>query len=119
MRLSNPMRLLAVTSVSRPIPSSWAVPRWARPLNTDASITALSNKNLELAKGILVGDRSCLARGITLMESSRSDHRVQADMLQQYLLRNRVLHRKQWKSSSFRIGVAGPPGAGNSVTMSI
>ena len=81
-----------------------------RPMSTEKAV--LSERNTELAKGVLSGDRACLARAITLMESSRSDHREQADLLQQHLLSNRKLKPSNWGSPSFRIGVAGPPGAG-------
>lgn len=81
-----------------------------RLMSTEKAV--LSEKNTQLAKGILSGDRACLARAITLMESSRSDHREQADLLQQYLLSNRRMQPSNWASPSFRIGVAGPPGAG-------
>jgi LAO/AO transport system kinase len=78
--------------------------------------TVLSEKNIALADGILQGSRSSLAKAITLMESSRSDHREQADRLQQYLLshRNIAASTSVWASPTFRIGVAGPPGAGKS-----
>lgn len=76
----------------------------------------LTEGNLSLANGLLSGQRSSLAKAITLMESSRKDHRDQADLLQQYLLKNRQI-KGLWSSKTFRIGIAGPPGAGKSSTI--
>ena len=39
-----------------------------------------------LAESILSGDRRALARGITLVESTRSDHPAEADRLEQELI---------------------------------
>lgn len=83
--------------------------RWLRSVSNQPS---LSEKNQKLGEAILAGDRASLARAITLMESSRADHRAQADLLQDYLLRHRKLKASGWNSSTFRIGIAGPPGAG-------
>ena len=58
-----------------------------------------------LAQGLLAGDRRALARAITLVESARADHRVQAlDLLQS------LGHAKQ----ALRIGLSGTPGVGKS-----
>jgi len=59
-----------------------------------------------LAAGILAGDRRALARGITLIESSRPDQRPHADELVATLLPHRP--------STLRIGITGPPGVGKS-----
>lgn len=78
----------------------------------------MTQPTMELAAGVLAGDRSCLARAITLIESTRADHRIQADLLTEHLVaqshtqpplayRGQALH-------SMRLGVAGPPGAGKS-----
>jgi LAO/AO transport system kinase len=59
-----------------------------------------------LAAKILAGDRRALARGITLVESTRADHRGQANELLAELLPS--------TGDSIRVGVSGAPGAGKS-----
>lgn len=66
-----------------------------RPLNVD-----------ELYEGILRGDRTALARGITCVESEAPRHRVIA----RELLRRCLPH----SGNSIRIGITGIPGAGKS-----
>lgn len=58
------------------------------------------------AEAIRAGDRRALARGITLVESTRADHRVQAATLLEELLPE--------TGSSVRVGISGAPGAGKS-----
>lgn len=58
-----------------------------------------------LAKGIAAGERRALARGITLVESSRSDHRMQAAQVLAALPKER---------QALRIGLSGTPGVGKS-----
>jgi len=58
------------------------------------------------AAAIRSGDRRALARAITLIESSRSDHRDQADALLAELL--------PYAGGAVRIGISGAPGAGKS-----
>ncbi|MCC5953301.1 MAG: methylmalonyl Co-A mutase-associated GTPase MeaB [Acidimicrobiia bacterium] len=60
----------------------------------------------ELAERIANGDRRALARGITLVESTRREHRAQAETLV-----NAVL---PLAGRSVRIGLSGPPGVGKS-----
>lgn len=60
----------------------------------------------ELAKGILAGDRRALARGITLVESTRKDHRKQAEQLLAALMPK--------TGGSIRLGMSGAPGVGKS-----
>ncbi|WP_374314561.1 methylmalonyl Co-A mutase-associated GTPase MeaB [Dongia sp.] len=55
---------------------------------------------------IRAGDRRALARAITLIESTRSDHRRQAEALIEALLPD--------SGKSLRIGISGPPGVGKS-----
>lgn len=62
-----------------------------------------------IAKGILNGERHALAKAITLIESSRIDHREQADLLMEHLALN-----KEGNKKTLRLGIAGPPGAGKS-----
>jgi LAO/AO transport system kinase len=59
-----------------------------------------------LAEGVLAGERAMLARAITLIESSKAEHRVLADSLLQRLLPHTGTAR--------RIGITGLPGVGKS-----
>lgn len=59
-----------------------------------------------LASSVVDGDRRALARAITLVESSRSDHRHDAALLLDQLLPE--------TGQATRIGVSGPPGVGKS-----
>lgn len=60
----------------------------------------------ELIEGIRAGERSHLARGITLVESSRVDHHARA----RELLRELRPHT----GTAIRVGISGVPGAGKS-----
>lgn len=60
----------------------------------------------ELAAQVASGDRRSLARAITLVESTRSDHQTQAAELLE-----KLLHRT---GGAVRIGISGPPGVGKS-----
>jgi LAO/AO transport system kinase len=64
-------------------------------VNVDALIGALRR-----------GDRRALARAVTLVESTRPDHRDEAEKLVEALL--------PYTGSGVRIGISGPPGAGKS-----
>lgn len=59
----------------------------------------------DLANGIALGERRALARGITLVESSRADHRAQAAQVLAALPKGR---------QALRIGLSGTPGVGKS-----
>jgi LAO/AO transport system kinase len=59
-----------------------------------------------LAGEVAKGDRSALARAITLVESTRADHRRQADELLERLL--------PLTGQSIRVGISGAPGVGKS-----
>ena len=59
-----------------------------------------------LLPAIRRGERRALARAITLVESSRPDHREEAEALLAAILRD--------PGESVRIGISGPPGAGKS-----
>ncbi|MGE3065402.1 MAG: methylmalonyl Co-A mutase-associated GTPase MeaB [Hyphomicrobiaceae bacterium] len=62
-----------------------------------------------LADGIAAGDRALLARAITLVESTRAEHRALAqDLLQALLPRT---------GRSHRIGITGVPGVGKSTAI--
>ncbi len=55
---------------------------------------------------VLGGDRRALAKAITLIESTRADHRAQADALLDALLPS--------SGKSLRLGISGAPGVGKS-----
>ncbi|MEL7262842.1 MAG: hypothetical protein AAGK69_15775, partial [Pseudomonadota bacterium] len=59
----------------------------------------------DLAQRIAAGERRALARGITLIESSRADHRDDATALLGALPQDR---------QALRIGLSGTPGVGKS-----
>lgn len=59
-----------------------------------------------LSKKILTGDRRALSRAITLIESSRADHRDQAVQLMERL--------KDAQRQAIRVGLSGTPGVGKS-----
>jgi LAO/AO transport system kinase len=60
----------------------------------------------ELAKGVVDGDRRSLARAITLAESTRADHRDDAEAVLAEVLPQ--------TGGSIRVGISGAPGAGKS-----
>lgn len=62
-----------------------------------------------LTKGILAGERAALARGITLVESKRPDHRDKARALVQAVMAH--------TGGAIRIGMTGVPGVGKSTTI--
>ena len=69
----------------------------------------------KLAQGIAGGDRASLSRAITLVESTRRDHNEQAELLMDCVLGERGRKSKAaTELPTFRLGIAGPPGAGKS-----
>lgn len=60
-------------------------------------------------RGVMAGDRAILARAITLVESTRAEHNVQAQALLQELLPH--------TGRAFRLGITGVPGVGKSTTI--
>ena len=56
--------------------------------------------------GVLKGDRALIARAITLVESSRADHRLAAEAMLERLLPH--------TGGARRVGISGVPGAGKS-----
>lgn len=60
----------------------------------------------EILKGIIAGDRYILAHGLTLLESTRTEHRAQSDKIIQNVLPK--------TGKSYRIGITGVPGVGKS-----
>jgi LAO/AO transport system kinase len=67
---------------------------------------AADEAELPTARAVLAGDRRALARAITLVESTRDDHRRSAEALLEELLPH--------TGGALRIGLSGPPGAGKS-----
>ena len=66
-------------------------------------------KNLsiqELIQGIKSGDKRIIGKAITLVESKKSDHRIQAEKLLQEIL--------PFTGKSIRVGITGVPGGGKS-----
>ncbi len=63
----------------------------------------------DLAALIRSGDRSALARAITLVESTRGDHRAQAQQL--------LLELSADGGNALRVGITGVPGVGKSTTI--
>ena len=60
----------------------------------------------DLSAGVIAGDRRALARAITLVESTRDDHRVQAMVVLEALAKT--------GRQALRIGLSGTPGVGKS-----
>lgn len=60
----------------------------------------------ELVAGVIAADRRALARAITLVESTRPDHRQQAAALLDALIDR--------TGRAVRVGISGPPGVGKS-----
>ncbi|MFN3006452.1 methylmalonyl Co-A mutase-associated GTPase MeaB [Mycolicibacterium wolinskyi] len=63
----------------------------------------------ELADAIRAGDRAALARAITLVESTRADHRDQAQQL--------LLQLTADAGKALHVGITGVPGVGKSTTI--
>ncbi|MFZ2007631.1 MAG: methylmalonyl Co-A mutase-associated GTPase MeaB [Stellaceae bacterium] len=60
----------------------------------------------DLSAALRAGDRRALARAVTLVESTRTDHRGQAEALVEAILPD--------TGKATRLGISGPPGAGKS-----
>ena len=73
-----------------------------------ASLPAIDDITAFAAR-IAAGDRAALARGITLVESRRADHRAAALQLVQVLLPR--------TGTAMRVGITGVPGVGKSTTI--
>lgn len=67
-----------------------------------------------LFDGLRQGKRDCLARAITLIESSNYAHQEQAAILLQELTKHSQDPLTPTKKPTLRLGIAGPPGAGKS-----
>lgn len=66
----------------------------------------MTSKIDELAGKVRAGDRRALARAITLVESTKAEHRRDAEALLEKLLPD--------TGKSLRVGISGPPGVGKS-----
>ena len=73
---------------------------------TPTLIAQLEALDAQVDAAIRAGDRATLARAITLIESTRADHRRTAHMLVQELL--------PFTGQAVRLGITGAPGAGKS-----
>jgi LAO/AO transport system kinase len=69
-------------------------------------VPELTHETAALADGVLEGNRRALARAITLIESTRQDHRAAASALLQRLMPH--------AGNSIRLGISGVPGVGKS-----
>ena len=67
---------------------------------------AKEDESERLAKAVLAGERRALARAITLVESTRADHRAAAEAL--------LAHLMPATGRSLRLGISGVPGVGKS-----
>lgn len=63
-----------------------------------------------IARGVLAGNRFLLSRAITLVESTRADHRISGREILEVALQEADVSAKP----SIRIGISGPPGVGKS-----
>ncbi|ORA17726.1 methylmalonyl Co-A mutase-associated GTPase MeaB [Mycobacterium arosiense] len=63
----------------------------------------------ELAEAVRNGDRAALPRAITLLESTRADHREQAQQL--------LLELTPDSGNAYRVGITGIPGVGKSTSI--
>src|SRR6202158_263872 len=68
-----------------------------------------NNTAEELAAAVRSGDRAALPRAITLVESTRPDHREQAQLL--------LLALKGEGGSALHVGIPGVPGVGKSTSI--
>lgn len=80
--------------------------RDAHPTNKTKGRTITTDELETRAAALLAGDRRALAQAITLVESTREDHRVTAEALVERLL--------PATGRSIRIGISGVPGVGKS-----
>ena len=69
----------------------------------------MNEKTAVLAEGIRNSKRDCLARAITLIESTNKEHRTQAKLLLEAIAYDRNALDCNVKPT-VRLGIAGPPG---------
>ena len=70
------------------------------------STASLSAEDRALVEGVLARDRRALAKTITLLESTRNDHRARGEQVLEALLPH--------SGKSMRVGISGVPGVGKS-----
>ncbi len=73
---------------------------------TASRSVTLQTSDQALFDGVRLGERRALAKAITLLESTRADHRLRADTLLGALL--------PFSAKSLRLGISGVPGVGKS-----
>ena len=83
--------------------------------SSTSSLTKITPDNLllktrQLYFGVLKGQRASLAQAITLVESTLEESKKEAQKLMTLI----TTHNKEFRNSTFRIGLTGPPGAGKS-----
>lgn len=71
----------------------------------------MADKPQSLAEQVRAGDRRALAKAITLVESTREEHRQQASILLESLI--------PYSGNSIRLGISGAPGAGKSTFIEV
>lgn len=71
----------------------------------------MTDKSRSLAEQVRAGDRRALAKAITLVESTRKDHREQASSLLEALM--------PYSGDSVRVGISGAPGTGKSTFIEV
>src|SRR5271169_5077583 len=88
----------------RPMPAPPRLPpsRW----RSRQALVATALDPKKLATAVRNGDRKALARAITLVESTRADHREAAEIL--------VAALQPASGGALRIGISGAPGVGKS-----
>jgi LAO/AO transport system kinase len=69
----------------------------------------MTDRITELAEAVARGDRAALPRAITLVESTRADHRADAQQL--------LLKLMPHEGKALRVGITGVPGVGKSTTI--
>eukprot|EP01103_Thecamoeba_quadrilineata_P014928 TRINITY_DN4569_c0_g1_i2.p1 TRINITY_DN4569_c0_g1~~TRINITY_DN4569_c0_g1_i2.p1 ORF type:complete len:361 (+),score=76.12 TRINITY_DN4569_c0_g1_i2:69-1151(+) len=73
----------------------------------------MSPATSNLAQRLLSGDVVALSKAITLVESTREDHKKEADLLQTHLIKQSATQSHSRKPT-FRVGISGSPGVGKS-----
>ena len=63
----------------------------------------------ELFDGLVNRKRDCLARAITLVESSRPDHQIEANKLLEEIA-HKATNKNFQDKYTLRLGIVGPPG---------
>src|SRR6201992_2121081 len=92
------------------MPRSVCCTNWPSDSDTPFSRMATDNGGVDkLAARVRDGDRSALPRAITLVESTRADHRDRAQQL--------LLELMPAAGNALHVGITGVPGVGKSTTI--